>query len=80
VRARFLEGGLFRESDGLILDRRRRPLTLALFMKLVRMMLGSFIRFSLEFRNTHPLLGVLLAPPNDGGDGSVYRAVGRHQR
>jgi len=62
LRQKLLEGGQFRIEEGTLLDRRGRPLTPSRLMKLVRMMVKSFGRFFLCFQNTHPLLGVVLAP------------------
>lgn len=68
------EGGHFRRKGEHLVDHRDRPLNPVRLMKLVRMMARSFGRFFLTFQNTHPLLGVILGPPDDGG---AYRAVGR---
>jgi len=68
------EGGHFRQKGEYLVDHRERPLSPVRLMKLVRMMARSFGRFFLTFQNTHPLLGVVLAPPDDPG---TYRAVGR---
>jgi len=67
------EGGHFRQKGKYLVDHRERPLSPVRLMKLVRMMARSFGRFFLTFQNTHPLLGVVMAPPND----AAYRAVGR---
>ena len=82
--SKLLEGTLFQQEGELVVDRRKRPITIPLFLNLVRMMLGSFVRFSLGFRNTHPLLGILLAPASaEAGSGSdtlhenVFHAMGR---
>ena len=67
------EGGHFRQKGEYLVDHRDRPLSPVRLMKLVRMMARSFGRFFLTFQNTHPLLGVVMAPPDD----AAYRAVGR---
>jgi hypothetical protein len=67
------EGGHFRQKGEHLVDHRDRPLSPVRLMKLVRMMARSFGKFFLTFQNTHPLLGVVLAPPDD----AAYRAVGR---
>lgn len=84
VLGKLLQGKLFRQQGELVVDRRKRPITVSLFLNLVRMMLGSFVRFSLGFRNTHPLLGVLLAPAGaEAGCGideppeNVFHVMGR---
>jgi hypothetical protein len=71
--AKLQEGGHFRQKGEYLMDHRDRPLSPVRLMKLVRMMARSFGRFFLTFQNTHPLLGVVLAPPDD----AAYRAVGR---
>jgi hypothetical protein len=67
------EGGHFRQKGEYLMDHRDRPLSPVRLMKLVRMMARSFGRFFLTFQNTHPLLGVVMAPADPG----AYRAVGR---
>ena len=71
--AKLQEGGHFRQKGEYLMDHRDRPLSPVRLMKLVRMMARSFGRFFLTFQNTHPLLGVVLAPQDD----AAYRAVGR---
>jgi hypothetical protein len=67
------EGGHFRQKGEYLMDHRDRPLSPVRLMKLVRMMARSFGKFFLSFQNTHPLLGVVMAPADPG----AYRAVGR---
>ncbi len=74
IRAKLQEGGHFKRKGEYLVDHRDRPLNPVRLMKLTRMMARSFGKFFLTFQNTHPLLGVILGPPNDAG---AYRAVGR---
>jgi len=67
------EGGHFRLKGEYLMDHRDRPLSPVRLMKLVRMMARSFGKFFLTFQNTHPLLGVVMAP----ADPAAYRTVGR---
>ncbi len=54
-------GGRFTPSGEFLLDRRGKPMSLALFLKVVQHLLFSFGTFFLQFQNTHPITAVLLA-------------------
>ncbi|MBN1655284.1 MAG: hypothetical protein JXA30_16075 [Deltaproteobacteria bacterium] len=77
IRAKLLKGGIYNQQGEFFFDRRERPLTPVRFVKFTRMILSSFVRYSLSFQNTHPVLGVLMTPtfPKDGPE--LYIAAGK---
>ncbi len=62
LRKRLIEGGLYRQVDGMLLDHRDKPVTAERLIKLVRRITQNFGRYFLRFHNTHPLLGLILSP------------------
>jgi hypothetical protein len=62
IRSKLCLAGQYHLENGLLLDHRSRPLTILRLVKMVRMLAKSFGRNFLRFQNTHPLLGIILAP------------------
>jgi len=77
IQSKLLKGSVYRLQGDLLYDRRKRPLTPVRFVKFVRMMLSSFVRFSLSFQNTHPVLGVVMSPTSPPNAPALYVAAGK---
>lgn len=76
LRERLLSQGLYQPQEGLLCDRRGRPLDCRRLVKLVRLITRSFGKYFLRFQNTHPLLGVITLGPDEQHEHG-YRLAGR---
>jgi hypothetical protein len=77
IRSKLLKGNVYTQQEGILYDRRKRPLTPVRFLKFTRMILASFVRFSLSFQNTHPVLGVVMTPTAPQDAPALYIAAGK---
>jgi hypothetical protein len=77
IRSKLLKGNIYNAEGNYLYDRRKRPLTVVRFNQFIRMLLSSFVRFSLSFQNTHPLIGVVMTPVRPADSAGLYIATGK---
>jgi len=77
LRERILRDGKYQVVDGLIADGNGKPMSIPVFVRLVRSLASTFGNFFLKFQNTHPQNAVILADTRAGETHRVFRTVGK---
>lgn len=65
---RLSEGGRYRREHGVLVSSKGEPLTYKMLARLTRTFAAAMGTFFLQFKNTHPVLGIVWAP--NGPDGA----------
>ena len=72
-----IQGGRYAAAENVLMGRRERPLSIAMFQRIVRHMLHGFGSFFLRFQNTHPITTILLSKEDEPDTALTFKTLGR---